>query len=173
MSSHNLVQELVNEMGPNNPALSGQPLYPMQQGMQPQPHQLPPQGMMSMPAMPQQPMQMYAPDMQQQPQQQQLPYMDTSYQQPEDDDENEMNEMMDLENYGMDGAHRSWSDRAMDQGREAFFLALLFFLLSLPQVDQFLQRMIPQITSSFYYLIAFKGLLLAVAYFVAKYFEII
>lgn len=188
MSSSNLVQELVQEMGPYNPALnfnSGMPMdnqgYNQMIGPQPQMQQMPQQ----MPQQMSQPMpQMYQPSNQgpdmmqphpgmppgQRPYMQKLPPAPEGY---DMDDEDQMQEMMDLEHFGMDGGHRSFTDRAIDQGREGLFLAVVFFLLSLPQTDRFIQRTIPQVANKFYYLLALKGVILAVSFFLAKYFELI
>jgi hypothetical protein len=167
--SHNLVQELVQEMGPNNPALNGGMGAPAYAGM------MPPQGQMPMmqPQMPMLGQQM--PMMQPQGQAHAFHHQRLPPQQmgPDPADEQQMHEMLNLGQYGMDETHRPVSDRLMDRGREALFLAIVFFLLSLPQTDQFLQRMVPQVGSNFYLLLVSKGALLALAFLVARYFEII
>lgn len=166
--SQNLVQELVQEMGANNPALTqgmsmgapahaGQGFHP-QMGMAPQPQMMQPQGHMMQPQMAhhQLPPQQYS--------QENEGYMT---------EEQQMHEMMNLAQFGMDEEHRPVSDRLMDQLRELFFLVVVFFILSLPQVSSFIQRTVPQVADNFYYLVGLKGLILAVVFWVAHYFEII
>jgi hypothetical protein len=166
--SSNLVQEMVQEMGPTNPALNMNPGMPMQQHASYNP-MTQPQMQQQMPMGPSEQMFMQQPQMQQQMQQQpQMQHQQQYY--IEDDDEQAM---MDFEDYGMETRERSFTDKASDSGREALFLVIAFIVLSTPQVDQFLHKTFPQLSGNFYYLLAAKGVLLAIAYFAVKYFEII
>jgi len=205
MASHNLVQELVQEMGPYNPALNAQPGMPMgfsqgpmgfSQGPMPQGQmpmgpqmmsgnqmgpQMMPGGPMGQPMGPQMPNyvdQSFNPGSMIGPQLDPRAHGTSAVHQAQQQEpiymtEEQMQEMMDLENFGMDGSHRPLSDRAMDHAREAAFLAILFVILSLPTISQALQRTVPQLASNFYYLLGAKGLLLALAFFIAKYFELV
>ena len=205
-----LVQELVNEMGPNNPALAagqynmmpqqgqqqGQPGNPMTYnpnfipppgpgGMMPPGaggpgtpmagYGPPPQMMMQPPQpqpqmmMPQQPMMMGGMGMGQgQGQMMEQPPAGYDY-----SEEQQMREVSDMSRFGLDGRHRTLFDRAMDQLKMLAFLAVAYVVVSLPQLDAMLVRTVPLLGTNVYYALAVKGGLLALAFYGAKYFDLI
>lgn len=101
---------------------------------------------------------------QQQPQQAMIPADLSDYQQ--------MQEVNDMSRFGFDGRHRS-PDRAMEQMRLLIFLAITYVIVSLPQVESALVRFLPLLGTNIYYVLAFKGVLFALLYYIARYFDLV
>lgn len=174
----NLVQELVDEIGPNNPALLGNfqmssaPTTPPKYSADSIPP--PTQPMVDMqfpPALQQQPppQMMPPPPMQVQMTPQQMMVQPEVYA----SDEKQLEEVSNFSRFGFNGAHKPLIDRAIQQLRELLYLSVSFVLLSLPQIDQFIYRVVPQLSAKPYYIIVAKGLLFSLLYYLVKYFDLV
>jgi len=56
------------------------------------------------------------------------------------------------------------------EGKDAFLVGILFVLLSLPQVDELLFKLIPSTKNSIYILLGIKAIFIALLWWVIKYF---
>ncbi len=65
--------------------------------------------------------------------------------------------------------HRSTMSIVVDEMKNSFLVGALFLVLSLPQVDALIQRMIP-LTNSIYFLLIVKLLLFVALYWLLKHF---
>ena len=65
--------------------------------------------------------------------------------------------------------HRSTMSLIVDEMKSSFIVGLLFLVLSLPQVDTLIRRMIP-LTNSIYFLLIIKLLLFVALYWLLKHF---
>ena len=65
--------------------------------------------------------------------------------------------------------HRSTMSIIVDEMKSSFIVGLLFLVLSLPQVDALIRRIIP-LASSIYFLLIIKLLLFVALYWLLKHF---
>jgi len=188
MDNPNLVAEMYNEMKQSNPYM-GQQIQdprmgafpdqnmPQQQGMpqhggmvQGAPFQQPPQQMQYPPQ--------YHPQQQQQPQQPQPQQQEMEGDDMSDDFEDEMpstrgipqDHAFEMSRFGMQEVSKSWLDTLLDSLRDPIIIAILFFALSLPQVNRFLIQTIPAIGANLYYNLGFKGVLMAGLFLLVTWF---
>lgn len=78
--------------------------------------------------------------------------------------------MLDMTNFGMNDSNKSWMDTIVDALKEPLIVALLFMILSSPQVSKLIMQFLPIIGNNLYYSLAFKGLLMGLLFFGIKYF---
>lgn len=78
---------------------------------------------------------------------------------------------MDMTQFGMaEEGEKSWIDSIMEGLRDPVIVAALFVILSLPQVNRTLIQLLPAIGNNLYYTLGFKAVVLAVVYFLIRFF---
>jgi hypothetical protein len=64
--------------------------------------------------------------------------------------------------------HQSMIHKVLSQTKDVLFVGVLFVLFSLPQLDTFLQKVVPVTKTSWFFLIGVKTAIFVLIYFVIK-----
>ncbi len=92
--------------------------------------------------------------------------MDDEYEHPQ---QRQVDDDIDINTYGIT-ENKSFMDKFLDFFKDPLVVGLLFFLVSLPQVNNLILRFIPFAARNIYYNLGFKTLLMIVLYSLYKFF---
>lgn len=66
--------------------------------------------------------------------------------------------------------HNNTLTAILKEGQDAILVALLFIILSFPQIDDMIKRFLPVTEKSEYFLIGFKALIIMILFWIVKHY---